>query len=893
MKQFSGVLWILLFFNSQNAFSHGEEFNIKYINRPTGYSIRIFPVSLLYDANFNPLPAGHRAEDKAITGTEINLNMIWSKGTPPPDPGASTATYDTIYYGYYQVDFMSGPDEVAATRFIDFRDGDYRANSPFYTGGGTGHYDFELIWEFAIVDDDTLKKQSVDIYYKWSGSGGTQYTGTSKGIWELRPASVAKTQNQLAFQNFKLTTEGISGSPSYIVSINGANHSLTGNNSRSLGFGFVNPVGVTMTVPNRLGSAPPYSYLTKWDGQTLFSNNYSITFDGNVARTVTATYKQDNRLNVIQGSTAYTNSTGTMIFDPSIPFTDVGPVYAKHWYIKSDADGVWRKLVSGTPNVNIFHSRLTIGPGGSGYPMGYGFSLLCEVEDYPKRIILNSDPMRVNYEAPIGCSITGPTSCIPQFSTATWYSNVSGGAGPYSYVWKKGITVVGYGPTASLQVSGGFRLTLIVTSASGIQSASTYKDISTSGCGGGGGCPFVFIESDTGVVQDNNILNRSEFEDNVGVDIVDRYRLNVKPSLKGGQYRLSIQELNDDHSYFDALRLYAVDHPEETDIGITENNDIVLLYPSYVESVSDARMKDQDLTSAITFKEAFGLRGQKSDTLRLKFKQDSERIRHWSSVRSSHRRDSLAFLAKVGDVGTNALPGPKDEFAFVSDGSSSYSLSGRESSSSLILPIASIPDAMTIVWNRDYTVRDIGLTRVFYDGFIQRELPLAEAVHSHKGRIRRELSDADGKYGELLSGETITLAFNSNAPLRQGYVRDFVLETTGRYTGHQSRTSFRKSESTKSFVPTKFELVGNYPNPFNPTTSIVYDIADRSDVRISIFNSLGQLVREFNEGVRAQGRYTLTWDGKNDAGKQAPSGVYVYQLTAGQFVQTKKMTLVK
>jgi hypothetical protein len=253
--------------------------------------------------------------------------------------------------------------EVQETRYIDFRDGDYREYSPFYTGGGTGtgtgHYDFDLIWEFVIVGGDTLNKQSAGIYYKWVGSGDKQYTGTSKGIWELRPDSVAKSQNQLAFQNFKLTTQGISGSPSYTVTINGTNHSLAGNNSKSVGFGFANPLNVTMSVPNRLGSAAPYSYLTTWDGQETFSTSHSVTFDGKVSRTVTASYKQDNRLNVIQGSTAYTNTTGTMIFDPSIPFTDRGPVFAK-WYIKSDADGVWRQLISGTPGVNIWHSRLTI-----------------------------------------------------------------------------------------------------------------------------------------------------------------------------------------------------------------------------------------------------------------------------------------------------------------------------------------------------------------------------------------------------------------------------------------------------------------------------------------------------------------------------------------------------
>jgi hypothetical protein len=614
----------------------------------------------------------------------------------------------------------------------------------------------------------------------------------------------------------------------------------------------------------------------------MYDSTYSLTFDGeNDTSNVTASYVRTNMRCSIVGPSCFGNSNPVLFL--AEPYGLRNPEDMEfRWFIKYDATGTWQEI-PGSWYIQI----------ASPYTPNHGYDLKCWMKDKVLKIGLWSENKRVNYGTPLTASIIGPTSCITQFSTVTWYADPSGGCDNYTYQWKKDNTVVGTGPSVSLQVTGGFRLHLTVTSTYGSQTYTTYKDISTSGCGGGGGggCPFVFIHTELGLVQDNNILNKSEFDENVGTDIVDRYRLNTKPHLDNGQYKLSIQELNDDHSYFDAFRLYAVDHPEGTDIGIAEDNDIVLLYPSYVESASDARMRGQDLTGAIAFKEAFGLRGEKSDTLRLRFSHDSQRWNNLNTLRVG-RRESVALVAETEDVTINALP--KEPFAAVSTEESSYSLSGRESSSRLILPIGSIPDDLSIVWNRDYTVKDIGLTRVFYDGFVQRELSLAEAIHSQKGKIRKDLSEPDGKYGELLPGETITLTFNNSAPLRQGYVRDFVLETTGRYVvpGSESRAFFKKEES-KLFVPTKFGLVGNYPNPFNPTTTIVYDIADQSDVKLSIFNSLGQLVREFNEGVRSQGRYTLMWDGKNSDGKQVPSGVYIYQLTAGQFVQTKKMLLVK
>jgi hypothetical protein len=89
-------------------------------------------------------------------------------------------------------------------------------------------------------------------------------------------------------------------------------------------------------------------------------------------------------------------------------------------------------------------------------------------------------------------------------------------------------------------------------------------------------------------------------------------------------------------------------------------------------------------------------------------------------------------------------------------------------------------------------------------------------------------------------------------------------------------------------VPTKFELKQNYPNPFNPVTNIRFDIAKATDVKLVIYNSLGEEVQVLSEGVKAPGRYEL----KFDASKLA-SGVYFYRLFAGNYIETKKMMVIK
>lgn len=97
-------------------------------------------------------------------------------------------------------------------------------------------------------------------------------------------------------------------------------------------------------------------------------------------------------------------------------------------------------------------------------------------------------------------------------------------------------------------------------------------------------------------------------------------------------------------------------------------------------------------------------------------------------------------------------------------------------------------------------------------------------------------------------------------------------------------------------IPTGFTLEQNFPNPFNPSTIIRYTIPQAvnvADTRLEIFNVLGQKVRTLVKTQQAAGTYTLQWDGTNDSGNLLATGLYVYQLRAGEFVEMKKMLFLK
>jgi len=95
-------------------------------------------------------------------------------------------------------------------------------------------------------------------------------------------------------------------------------------------------------------------------------------------------------------------------------------------------------------------------------------------------------------------------------------------------------------------------------------------------------------------------------------------------------------------------------------------------------------------------------------------------------------------------------------------------------------------------------------------------------------------------------------------------------------------------------IPSKNHLDQNVPNPFNPTTTIRYEVKESGLVSLRIYNVAGQLVKTLVDGHRNAGQlYEATWNGLNDSGQPVSSGVYFYKLVARSFTQTRKMVLLK
>ena len=121
--------------------------------------------------------------------------------------------------------------------------------------------------------------------------------------------------------------------------------------------------------------------------------------------------------------------------------------------------------------------------------------------------------------------------------------------------------------------------------------------------------------------------------------------------------------------------------------------------------------------------------------------------------------------------------------------------------------------------------------------------------------------------------------------LRQGAVARAQTDGTGYF-------ALPLAALTGQALPARFELGPNYPNPFNPSTIIPYQLAASSAVRLEVFNLLGQRIATLVDGERPAGFHTATWHATDGAGRAIAAGVYIYRMTVGVERQTGRMVLV-
>jgi len=149
-------------------------------------------------------------------------------------------------------------------------------------------------------------------------------------------------------------------------------------------------------------------------------------------------------------------------------------------------------------------------------------------------------------------------------------------------------------------------------------------------------------------------------------------------------------------------------------------------------------------------------------------------------------------------------------------------------------------------------------------------------------------------------GNELRIAAAGITPLSSGDIAAIMVHLKDK----ESRLSFSSdamlNENAQSLgavevraIPTVFALEQNFPNPFNPSTTIRYQIPNDNHVNLVIYNVQGQRIRTLVSSEQKAGYYQIVWDGRNEAGQTVSSGLYLYRVQAGSFVATQKMLMLK
>lgn len=188
-----------------------------------------------------------------------------------------------------------------------------------------------------------------------------------------------------------------------------------------------------------------------------------------------------------------------------------------------------------------------------------------------------------------------------------------------------------------------------------------------------------------------------------------------------------------------------------------------------------------------------------------------------------------------------------------------------------------------------------------------------EMYQSRMVRINTvHLESATGNYASGMSYNLLD-ASGTTVLRTQFYDADYILEPTPMHTGNFNLraivTQFNNTTQVTPRMLTDFNppvanddevivaaganLIGNYPNPFNPETTIQFSLDKAAPAQVTVYNQKGQVVKNYNLTMAAKGITSLEWNGKDDNGLSVSSGVYYFRLKSGSYSSTKKMVLMK
>jgi len=392
-------------------------------------------------------------------------------------------------------------------------------------------------------------------------------------------------------------------------------------------------------------------------------------------------------------------------------------------------------------------------------------------------------------------------------------------------------------------------------------------------------CPVLYSYDGSEFVEQNTMLTACEQSDYVDV-VTDYYHVAGLVEVDDGVVRFEFREGEDEITYLHDVRLLTIDHSRDTRVACTVDGQ-VFTYREAVAPLTAVDDRGNDRLASIVAEDGVLFVAEEPGHL------------------------VAEFPAGDGGIGINAIskerhlppwdPGPPSALEGTMPPPTSLTVEYLDARGSWVAFPAVPPrdgDAHEFVYNEDLRrMQDNKVTiRVAWDGdystdvirqFVPSdEQPITGEYRTRHARVQTTRTEGAGESAAfvLRKGDVLQFEFET-PPVGSGLERDYIIVATGRYEPDY--------EVHPGMVPESFALHKNYPNPFNPATTITFSVPYQTDYTLQVYNIAGQVVASF-AGTAEPGIARVDWNASGLA-----SGVYVYRLTAGSYTDAQKMVLLK
>jgi len=223
----------------------------------------------------------------------------------------------------------------------------------------------------------------------------------------------------------------------------------------------------------------------------------------------------------------------------------------------------------------------------------------------------------------------------------------------------------------------------------------------------------------------------------------------------------------------------------------------------------------------------------------------------------------------------------------VNDAPSSFALNEQDSVYITMANFAS--DSIVFTWGESADIDGDGLLYDFTASLVVNGQVKAEYISSSL-TIREMKIDHQSVFDEIYAAQAMLGGIEWDVSVKDGFAE--VTSDNGALTLGVNASAAVLSIN-RELLPEVFALHQNYPNPFNPVTTLRYDLPENGLVNITIYDMLGRQVKTLINQTQDAGYKSIIWNATNDYGKPVSAGIYLYQIQAGEYLQTKKMVLLK